>query len=308
MEPETATPAPIPHTRLGECEVCAGVQAKYSCPKCEVKTCSLQCSRIHKAELVCDGLRDKTKYLPMNQFTDLVCESDYRLLQSITDRLDAIKKESRSRRLHSYLLPRHLLKLRSAAQQRRTLLKFLPMHFVRHRRNTSRWDIKRQHILWHLEWVFVNADNLVVREPRVDEEQKIGSLLSRHLVKQEDPALQERMQFYQAADLSGLKVLLRAEQKGTAKFYEMDLDLTVRECLAKRLIIEHPVIHVVLRDHGSGFQLIDTDDEDQVDESRTGGQVIEKLIKRAENDERLCNSLTNLLFVTDQSDEEPELT
>lgn len=83
--------------------MCGGVQAKYSCPKCEVKTCSLKCSRIHKAELACDGLRDKTKYLPMHQFDDVVCESDYRLLQSITDRLDAIKKEFGGRRL--LLLP-----------------------------------------------------------------------------------------------------------------------------------------------------------------------------------------------------------
>lgn len=106
--------------------------------------------------------------------------------------------------------------------------------------------------------MFVNADNLVVSESRVDEEQKIRVLLSRHLAKQEDPNLQEKMQFYQAADLSGLKVLLRAEQKGAAKFYELDPDLTVKECLAKRVIIEYPVIHVVLRDHGSGFEVIDT--------------------------------------------------
>lgn len=41
-------------------------------------------------------------------------------------------------------------------------------------------------------------------------------------------------------------------------------------------------------------------------QERTGGQVINKLIRGAENDERLSNCLTNLLFITDQSDEEPE--
>lgn len=57
--------------RLEECEVCGGAQAKYTCPKCEVRTCSLDCVKIHKKELSCDGIRDKTKFVPLKGFTDL---------------------------------------------------------------------------------------------------------------------------------------------------------------------------------------------------------------------------------------------
>lgn len=57
--------------RLEDCEVCDSKKAKYTCPKCEVRTCSLTCINIHKKELDCNGIRDKTKYIPLNSFTDL---------------------------------------------------------------------------------------------------------------------------------------------------------------------------------------------------------------------------------------------
>ncbi|KAG8034464.1 hypothetical protein G9C98_007540 [Cotesia typhae] len=58
-------------TKLEKCEVCDKIQAKYTCPKCEVRTCSLACCRVHKKDLDCNGIRDKTKFIPLNKFTDL---------------------------------------------------------------------------------------------------------------------------------------------------------------------------------------------------------------------------------------------
>lgn len=58
--------------RLENCEVCPNSEkAKYTCPKCEVRTCSLPCANLHKKALECDGQRDKTKFLPINKFSDL---------------------------------------------------------------------------------------------------------------------------------------------------------------------------------------------------------------------------------------------
>lgn len=57
--------------RIEICEVCDASQAKYTCPKCEVRTCCLDCVNIHKTELECDGIRDRTKFIPRDQFTDL---------------------------------------------------------------------------------------------------------------------------------------------------------------------------------------------------------------------------------------------
>ncbi|KAF1751040.1 hypothetical protein GCK72_017592 [Caenorhabditis remanei] len=39
------------------CKVCLKVEFKYRCPRCDLRTCSLDCSKRHKAENDCDGVR-----------------------------------------------------------------------------------------------------------------------------------------------------------------------------------------------------------------------------------------------------------
>lgn len=55
---------------LGDCEVCNNNAAKYCCPRCEVKTCSLLCVNIHKKELECDGKKYKTGFKKLDKFND----------------------------------------------------------------------------------------------------------------------------------------------------------------------------------------------------------------------------------------------
>ena len=75
-------PNPGPH-----CWACDNT-SKYKCPKCEVRSCSLQCVQRHKLEAECDGIRDKVKYLPINKFTDLDVVSDFRLLEEVSKQVD----------------------------------------------------------------------------------------------------------------------------------------------------------------------------------------------------------------------------
>ncbi|XP_050308318.1 box C/D snoRNA protein 1 isoform X2 [Anthonomus grandis grandis] len=301
----SAAPSETLLNRLGKCEVCDFHNAKYTCPKCEVKTCSLRCNKIHKLEVECDGNRDKTKYLAINKFSNMDLESDYRLLENISESMQTIKKKF-GKRNEQNVIPPHLFKLRNAAKQRTTTLKFLPYKFVRHRTNTTQLNFKTNIISWHIEWVFVNADNLRICDSRVPETEKLGTTLTKHLLKQEDPLMQEKMQFYQSADLSGLQLFLKAEQKSGKKFFELDYNLSIKENLAKKLIIEYPTIHVLLKDHGCGYEIIDSDDEDGdiLDDIRTGNEVVEQILNRAESDDSLYNSLKNLLFISEYSDEE----
>lgn len=69
---------------MGQCEVCAIQKAKYTCPRCELKTCCLKCNKIHKIELECSGQKDCTKFIPINKFTNLDLHSDYKLLEEIS--------------------------------------------------------------------------------------------------------------------------------------------------------------------------------------------------------------------------------
>ena len=78
------TPGPTPGP---ECWGC-GQAAKYKCPRCEVRSCSLPCVTRHKEEHSCDGVRDRVKYLPLNKFSDMDVASDFRLLEEVSHQVD----------------------------------------------------------------------------------------------------------------------------------------------------------------------------------------------------------------------------
>ncbi|XP_018562517.1 box C/D snoRNA protein 1 [Anoplophora glabripennis] len=304
VEPSTSSAGTS--SKLGVCEVCAFHDAKYTCPRCEVKTCSLKCNKIHKLEIECDGQRDRTKFIPLNKFTNLDLSSDYRLLEEITRSVEASRKKFGKRWTH---ISGPLMKLRNAAKSKRITLKYLPYKFARRRANSTYLNYKTNIIHWQIDWVFVSADNLKLTDKNVPEIAPVSSVLSKHLSKQSDNCLQEKLQYYQAADIPGIRVLMKAEQTKGKKFYELDPTLTLRECLEKKLIIEYPTIYVVLKDHLCGYNVIDSDDEDDSLDGRikSGNEVVTSIVNNAENDESLYRSLKNLLFVSEYSDEELSL-
>lgn len=158
------------------------------------------------------------------------------------------------------------------------------------------------------------------------EDQKLSLVLQKYLVKQDDETLQEKLQYYQAVDLPGIHLYLKAEQKAGKKFYEVDASDTLTECLRRKLVIEYPTIHVVLKGHESLYNVIDTgrnlgycpvvirincnyvvDDENEqmeTDEIKSGKEVVDRIINNAEDEDSLYRSLKNLLFVSEYSDDE----
>ncbi len=181
--------------RLGLCESCEAQEAKYTCPRCSTKSCSLTCVKAHKVSHQCDGIRDKTSFKSLSQFTELDLLSgksilllhsyisvwwfsrfpDYRLLEEASRSVDAyyrdpLKRQTRQnkelpvvRLIHLFLLfmklfwiyfIQHLHRLRCAAAQRGTQLRFLPPNFSRHKANTTYLDWKSKKIEWRIEWRF----------------------------------------------------------------------------------------------------------------------------------------------------------
>ncbi|XP_017755625.1 PREDICTED: box C/D snoRNA protein 1 [Eufriesea mexicana] len=263
--------------KIENCEVCNASKAKYTCPKCEVRTCCLQCVNIHKKELNCDGIRDRTKFIPLKSFTDLDVLSDYRLLEQVGRTVEQLKRDPFKRCTRQISLPMHLHKLKTAAFKRKVVLQFMPQHFSKHKNNTTYLNWKSNELYWRIEWIFPQAECTKWITERVLESTRLSLLLEEIL----DPiksvenksdieelnlrmCLNEKLQFYQAAGLSGVKVLLKAEKvvKSDLKFYELDITLSLKENLENKVIIEFPVIYVTLKDHSYMYEIVDTDDED----------------------------------------------
>ncbi|KAF5284067.1 hypothetical protein FQA39_LY17116 [Lamprigera yunnana] len=293
--------APSTSAKIRQCEVCAIKEAKYTCPRCELRTCSLPCSKIHKMELPCNGERDQTRYIPIAKFTNMDLSSDYRLLENITRGVAVL----RTNRNYNGQMPYHLHKLTNAASTHRTTLKFLPRNFAKRKQNTTRVNFRTNFISWHLNWIFTNADYLKIEDETVPETERLGSLVNKYLVEQEDDFLQEKLQYYQAAGLSGIRLFLKVEEKSGNKYHELDPLETLRDNLRNKVVIEFPVIHLVLKEHSHLYDVLDSDDE--TDTSRTtcnGNDIANRIIRSFEKEDTINSSLKNLLFISEKSEDD----
>jgi hypothetical protein len=69
--------------QIVDCELCKAEKAKYCCPGCSMRTCSLQCSKQHKALTGCTGQRDRLAFVPLEQFDDQKLLSGVLLLPNL---------------------------------------------------------------------------------------------------------------------------------------------------------------------------------------------------------------------------------
>lgn len=134
----------------------------------------------------------------------------------------------------------------------------MPFNFEKRRSNTTFLKFKDNSIYWQIEWVFVNADNTRLSEGKISENDKISSIIAKYFELQLKDPLYEKLQFYQAAGLSGVKIFLKAEQRSGNKYHEVDVSDTIKETLYSKVIIEYPTFFVVLKDHSNFYDIIDS--------------------------------------------------
>ncbi|RPD67279.1 hypothetical protein L226DRAFT_499328 [Lentinus tigrinus ALCF2SS1-7] len=66
------------------CVICQTNAAIYTCPRCNLRTCSLPCSTKHKTlGNGCSGIRNKAAYVPMNQYGYTTLMNDYTFLEEV---------------------------------------------------------------------------------------------------------------------------------------------------------------------------------------------------------------------------------
>lgn len=93
---------PVLETRLGMCEVCSvDGAAKYTCPGCSVRFCSVACSKSHKADTGCTGKRNPAAPVTMADLAasdgtgpsgSSALASDYRFLEDVIRRRESAKR------------------------------------------------------------------------------------------------------------------------------------------------------------------------------------------------------------------------
>ncbi|KAI5894266.1 uncharacterized protein SCHCODRAFT_02577122 [Schizophyllum commune H4-8] len=157
------------------CAICKQKVAIYTCPRCCLRSCSLQCSTTHKSTSGCSGQRDKAKYIPLKEYGYGALMDDYTFLEDIGRHVGDWGKEIAKQGLtaaSSTGVARGMARMRGGNRKqggrqsaKRDVLKmqleahdididFLPSGMERKKLNQSTWDFKAQKAFLTVEFKF----------------------------------------------------------------------------------------------------------------------------------------------------------
>uniref|UniRef100_A0A8C4K5X3 Box C/D snoRNA protein 1 n=2 Tax=Dromaius novaehollandiae TaxID=8790 RepID=A0A8C4K5X3_DRONO len=228
------------------CETCSEEEAKYRCPRCMKYSCSLLCVKKHKLALSCNGIRDKTAFVSVNEFTDLNLLSDYRFLEDVGRTADAA---ARDLSVHRPTTNKFINYLRNRARRHNIILKTLPIGFTKRRENSTIFNKKEQKFYWHLKLMFPHCHAEYTLK-RVPEDKTLTDILKPYIDPVEsDPVVCQRLKIYTMSPQSDVQILMKIENRrqNSTRYNELDASRSLLDNLKDKVIIEYPTLFVVLK-------------------------------------------------------------
>eukprot|EP01025_Chloroclados_australasicus_P068508 TRINITY_DN9517_c0_g1_i1.p3 TRINITY_DN9517_c0_g1~~TRINITY_DN9517_c0_g1_i1.p3 ORF type:complete len:300 (+),score=24.66 TRINITY_DN9517_c0_g1_i1:134-901(+) len=231
------------------CEICQQKTWKYKCPRCSLKTCSLDCVNKHKTETQCSGKRKRTEFVPMDKFDDNLLIKDYKLLQEIIETKERAQKRQKGNKFQ-----RSTKRLKSLAHKKGIDLRFMPSESTKRIQNTTRW--KGDIIMWKVCWKFEKI-NQELMSRNVDENSALKEELEKSL-ENVDAETKFKLREYVNAGIHKLKLALiyyKSDEEGVKigdgnqqQYTEIGMDQTLKQALAGNVIVEHPEILVLFQE------------------------------------------------------------
>lgn len=119
---------------MARCESC-DAEAKYTCPACGAKSCSLECCSAHKAAAGCSGVLDPARFVPKGELlTPTGLDRDYNFLQRLGRDIELEKPDFCKRGRD---VARNGVKIRA-----------MPPGMSRAKKNRSGWNRREQRFYW----------------------------------------------------------------------------------------------------------------------------------------------------------------
>ncbi|XP_010714296.1 box C/D snoRNA protein 1 [Meleagris gallopavo] len=256
-----------------QCETCGEEEAKYRCPQCMKYSCSLLCVKKHKLALSCNGVRDKTAFVSMTEFTDLNLLSDYRFLEDVGRAADAA---ARDLSVHRPTTNKFINYLRNRARRHNINLKTLPIGFTKRRENSTIFNKKEQKFYWHLKLVFPHCHAEYTLK-RVPEDKTLTDILKPYIDPVEsDPVVCQRLKIYTMSPQSDVQILMKIEnrEQNSTRYNELDASRSLLENLKNKVIIEYPTLFVVLKKLKNDMVVLGQEASESAENSSSGSSSL----------------------------------
>ncbi|KAJ2406715.1 Box C/D snoRNA accumulation [Coemansia sp. IMI 209128] len=156
--PPVVAADPLPLAK-SKCEQCNIHDAKYKCPSCLFRTCSLSCSKQHKASSGCSGERDRSKFVKRAEYDANTLMSDYGFLQDLARDCtnlshDAEEQGVKGRQPAGTVLTRAQKNIMARAKsERQVIIRYMSPGIQRHKANKTLWASSRSRLVWTVEVV-----------------------------------------------------------------------------------------------------------------------------------------------------------
>ncbi|GFO07006.1 Box c/d snorna protein 1-like [Plakobranchus ocellatus] len=219
----------VSQTRLaGKCQVCCSCSARYTCPRCEIRTCSVPCVKQHKTHSGCSGERDKLAFVEMSQYTDHHLFNDYKFLEDAERRLFSNTTVPSSHRRQAvrytpYQMSKRCKYLMNAAYKRGIHLRFVHPALSKNKSNSSFFTI------------------------RVPETTVLIEAARKFLNFTDYPHLRKSLQDYRGEKLNSCHFLLKVDglPANMHRYFALKPELSLSENLKGVCLTEYPTITVV---------------------------------------------------------------
>ncbi|XP_053247843.1 box C/D snoRNA protein 1 [Podarcis raffonei] len=259
---------------LRSCEICNTEEAKYRCPRCMKYSCSLACVKQHKTAFSCNGVREKTAFVSINEFSDLNLLSDYRFLEDVGRTADGAARDDTSHRPKSNKFVNFL---RNRARRYDICLRTLPIGFTKRRENSTFFNNKEQKFYWHLKLLFPHS-HAKFTEKRVADDKPLYDILKRYVDPQEsDPVIHQRLKTYAMSPQSDIRILMKVENRpqNSIRYEELDVSKGLRDNLKGKVVIEYPTLHIVLKKFQTDMVILghDASKSNQENSSEEEGEI-----------------------------------
>ncbi|RXN11994.1 box C D snoRNA 1 [Labeo rohita] len=213
---------------------------------------SLACVKQHKMGSGCSGVRDKTAFVSLSEFSEINLLSDYRFLED-TARLT--QQSNRDAVLVSGCRhPKEGMWMIRKARAVKVTLKFLPKVFSKHQENSTIFRRVEGRFYWHLKIHFPQSD--AVYSERCPDNRELDQILNDYIHPSEsDPVKRQMLKVYVHSPQEHIRVFLKSEQTqpNSLRYLELDLKKTLQENLMHKTIVEYPEIFVVLKEHSQEY-------------------------------------------------------
>eukprot|EP00920_Eleutheroschizon_duboscqi_P016821 GHVT01039966.1.p1 GENE.GHVT01039966.1~~GHVT01039966.1.p1 ORF type:complete len:424 (+),score=102.39 GHVT01039966.1:515-1786(+) len=241
------------------CAVCRSGAARYRCPACGLRSCSLGCCQAHKVAARCSGKRRRiVPVAAIKSYDDHALLADFRLLEDagrIVESSARLMLQEEPRRQGPAPTDAMTRAIRRACLQRSICWRIAPGSL--HARRTNSSAVKGNRLLWRVRWTFP-AINKSFLDPKLSELNTFQFGIAR-LFNNQWPGgpTKKCLAAYASAGWDNLRVLWPdLSRPATASlFFSSAMRSRIKDALSGTTVVEHPEFLIVTMDELPAYKV-----------------------------------------------------